>query len=43
MAVAPLHYRPKNLVESCNMLATYDLFNGCTRPGEGARSKACTL
>ena len=25
------------------MLAMYNLFNGCTRPGGGARPKACTL
>jgi hypothetical protein len=34
---------PRTWGESCYMLAMYNLFNGCTRPGGGARPKACTL
>ena len=43
MIVALLRYRPKNLLEFRNKLATCTLTIGCMRPGEGARATTCCL
>jgi hypothetical protein len=43
MVVALLRYKPKNLVEFRNKMATCTLCIGCMRPGEGARATSCNL
>jgi hypothetical protein len=43
MVVALLRYKPKNLVEFRNKLATCTVCIGCMRPGEGAQATSCNL
>ena len=43
MVVALLRYKPRNLVEFRNKLATCTHCIGCMRPGEGAQATSCNL